>query len=1573
MKSNLFKNISVVIPIFNEGKNIPELIKRLNLALLKTKKSFELIFVDDNSNDDTDKIFEEFRNDPKIITIKKDGKRGKAFSLIQGFEKASGDIIVMIDGDLQYPPEALPEMIKALDTTDVVIANRKHYRDSAVRKLFSKTFRFVFGGALFGLNHDIQSGLKVFTREVFETVKFTPVSAWTFDLEFLHRAKQAGFSIHNFDIVFSKRKNGHSKVAFIKTTFEIGFNALCLRAKRIHPAHIPPKQEGTMLGAGIGYKKKKYITHTTISHQASALKTFTALQKLTILIIVVDVALGFYIRPLLTLQLVVAVLSLIYFLDVIFNLYLIGKSLSFPREIISSQEELDGLREQDLPMYTILCPLYREAQIIPQFLEAMSKLSYPREKLDIILLLEEDDKESIEQVGKINLPSYVRSLIVPHSIPKTKPKACNYGLAHARGEYLVIYDAEDIPDTMQLKKAYLGFGKVKEDVICLQAKLNYYNPHQNLLTRFFTAEYSLWFDVTLTGLQSIGTTIPLGGTSNHFRIENLRQVEGWDPFNVTEDADLGVRLFRKGYKTAMIDSTTLEEANSKVGNWFRQRSRWIKGYMQTYLVHTRHTALSLKGQKRHSLIFQLLIGGKIAFVLINPFLWVATFSYFALYAYVGPAIEALYPSVVFYIAVTSLVFGNFLFLYDYMIGLAKKGQWNLIKFVFLIPLYWLMISISAFIALYQLIFKPHYWEKTVHGFHLQTKRDVVVEAVIEVERESGIVFPAKIKDKLRLSLSKKHFVGAVFVLSMAVGSFLNFLYNVYLGRVLRLEDFALISLVGGLYSFVAIAAGSFGTTVGYKTGYLLGKKNEESAFFFWKKTRKKLLFTSLILGLLWIGVTPFLANFFREPNAYPLILFAPVIFVSLALAADRGFLSSKLGFGLLAILVIFEPALKLITSASLVWLNLGQWAYAAIPLSVFSAFILAWIFANSGKRNPDQKVVKDSKKFPKRFLFVAFVSGLSTVILLNIDVVLAKHYLSPADAGLYALVSLAGKMIFFLGSLATPFIIPLVSRNEGGNKDSKKVLNLTLAGVFALVVPGAITLGVFGDTIAPILFGTKILPVVSYFLPISFAMLCFSLSRVYIDYYLAKKHYTFSLAMLSLGLLQVFLIVSFHNSISSIVYVTSGVWASSLLLIITLHTFSEKVKIFENNVADFLGLFALTKKTDVLEEGRFRILILNWRDTRHKWAGGAESYVHELAKRWVREGNTVTLFCGNDSHCLRNEVVNGVNIVRRGGLYTVYLWGFLYYILKFRGKYDVIVDSENGLPFFAPLYVKAPVLLLIHHIHQEVFRRHLKFPLSAIARFLEGSLMPRVYRNNQVITVSQSSKDDILKLGLGKKNDVSIVYPGIESSLFKKEEKAKNPLFAYIGRLKPYKNVDVAIKAFAEVAGPCPEAQLLIIGEGETSTSLQGLTHELNIENNVTFTGRVSDVQKARLLARSWVVLQPSMIEGWGITVIEANAAGTPVIASDVNGLRDSVVNGQTGTLVPVKDVDAFAHAMMDFIVDAKYRKTLSDNAYSWSKNFSWDDSSKQFFLIVADSLRYSKIRSNRIQLAVSKLISIFL
>lgn len=715
--------VSIVIPTYNEKENIKELLLRLKSILGRGKEKFEIVVVDDHSTDGSWETLQKEKLNFPLRIFKKQGKKGKAYSLVEGFDKTLGDILVMIDGDLQYPPEAISPMLNALGNADLVVANRKNYHYSLVRKALSRIFRFAFGRLLFGLDCDIQSGLKAFRREVYQTVKFAPQSPWTFDLEFLHRTKEAGFRMINVDITFHPRKNGNSKIEFFRTTFEIGLNALLLKFKRIHPQLIAATNPESMLGAGVGYRRKKYVTHTTLPYHQSAIRGFLLWQKTAIYAVFLLLALGFYKNSLSTAIVLVAVLSVTYFLDVIFNLFLIIKSLKTPPEIAISKEELQKVDEKDLPIYSILCPLYKEAAVLPQFVEAIDELDWPKEKLDVILLLEEDDKETQEVASKLSLAKYIRTLIIPHAQPKTKPKACNLGLAHAKGEYVVIFDAEDRPEPDQLKKAYFAFKKVPKEVVCLQAKLNYYNPHQNLLTKLFTAEYSLWFDVTLTGLQSINTTIPLGGTSNHFRTADLVKLQGWDPFNVTEDADLGVRLFKAGYKTAMIDSTTYEEANSKVGNWLRQRSRWIKGYMQTYLVHMRDPIGFIKTNGFHAFIFQLVVGGKIAFMFINPFLWVATISYFAFYSLVGPTIEALYPPVVFYMAATSLVFGNFMFMYYYMIGCAKRNHWQVVKYVFLVPFYWLMVSFGATIALYQLVFKPHFWEKTIHGFHLAKAKE----------------------------------------------------------------------------------------------------------------------------------------------------------------------------------------------------------------------------------------------------------------------------------------------------------------------------------------------------------------------------------------------------------------------------------------------------------------------------------------------------------------------------------------------------------------------------------------------------------------------------------------------------------------------------------------------------------------------------------------------------------------------------------------------------------------------------------------------------------------------------------
>ena len=478
--------------------------------------------------------------------------------------------------------------------------------------------------------------------------------------------------------------------------------------------------KSSMLGAAYLHKDNEYVTHSTLHHSDSAIVTFTPIHALiAIAFIILSLLLLHFVGPLTFAILFVVALSLLYFTDLLFNLFIVFRSFQTSTEVDINKGDFHEYQDFEWPMYTIFCPLYKEAAVLGQFVDSIKNLDYPKNKLEVLLLMEEDDSESISAAEEIDLPAYIKVVVVPHSFPKTKPKAVNFGLSQAKGKYAVIYDAEDIVEPDQLKKAVIAFSKVDESIVCLQAKLNFYNARQNILTRLFTAEYSLWFDLILPGLQSISAPIPLGGTSNNFIVDKLNELEGWDPFNVTEDCDLGIRLWKNGYKTAVIDSTTWEEANSQVGNWFRQRSRWIKGYIQTILVqYKKPLTLVRENLNIHLFSFNLIVVGKVLSVFINPLMWLITLLYFASRTQFGSGIEALFPAQIYYIAVVSLVFGNFLYLYYMVLGMARRTYWDLIIYFPLIPLYWLMISAASWLALYQLIVKPHYWEKTVHGLHL---------------------------------------------------------------------------------------------------------------------------------------------------------------------------------------------------------------------------------------------------------------------------------------------------------------------------------------------------------------------------------------------------------------------------------------------------------------------------------------------------------------------------------------------------------------------------------------------------------------------------------------------------------------------------------------------------------------------------------------------------------------------------------------------------------------------------------------------------------------------------------------
>lgn len=377
------------------------------------------------------------------------------------------------------------------------------------------------------------------------------------------------------------------------------------------------------------------------------------------------------------------------------------------------RSDAPSIADAALPPYTILVPLYREAAVLPRLLRALGDLDYPVDRLQVLLLVEPDDAETRGALAGCEIAPPSDVLTVSDAPPRTKPKACNEGLAKATGEYAVVYDAEDRPEPDQLRKAVAAFASAQDDIGCFQARLNVYNARQNLVTRTFRLEYTLWFDVLLPALSRLNTVVPLGGTSNHFRTQTLRELGGWDAYNVAEDCDLGVRIRRAGLRVGLLDSTTYEEALCRVGIWLRQRSRWIKGYMQTFLVHTRDLIrLHRDLGPRRLWDFVMLVGVGPFLTLVNPVFWRMFWWYVVTKS---PVVDGLFPGVIGVVGALNLVVGNTAFIYVHMFAAVPRKDYDLVKYGLLAPVTWGLMSVAAWMALFELFFRPHYWHKTEHG------------------------------------------------------------------------------------------------------------------------------------------------------------------------------------------------------------------------------------------------------------------------------------------------------------------------------------------------------------------------------------------------------------------------------------------------------------------------------------------------------------------------------------------------------------------------------------------------------------------------------------------------------------------------------------------------------------------------------------------------------------------------------------------------------------------------------------------------------------------------------------------
>ncbi|MDD5331729.1 MAG: glycosyltransferase family 4 protein [Candidatus Nanoarchaeia archaeon] len=355
-----------------------------------------------------------------------------------------------------------------------------------------------------------------------------------------------------------------------------------------------------------------------------------------------------------------------------------------------------------------------------------------------------------------------------------------------------------------------------------------------------------------------------------------------------------------------------------------------------------------------------------------------------------------------------------------------------------------------------------------------------------------------------------------------------------------------------------------------------------------------------------------------------------------------------------------------------------------------------------------------------------------------------------------------------------------------------------------------------------------------------------------------------------------------------------------------------------------------------------KILLLNWRDIKNPDAGGAELYLHNLFTN-LAEKNEVYWYCSAFKRCKKKEKYDNINFIRNGTRVTVVFYAFFHYLFN---NYDFVVEAYNGVPWGTPMYIGKKKIGIFFHKLGDIYLKELGRGIGWFPRFFEKRIMKLIYKNMKFITISESSKEDFVKLGLNK-NKIEIVNPGVEYHGLKKEEKTKEPTICFVGRLNKYKSIPVLIKAMPLVLEKIKNAKLLIVGRGDKEEELKRLVKELKLENSVKFLGFIPNPELSKIYGSSWVLVNTSLKEGWGLTAIEASASGTVVINSNVPGLKETVKDDETGFLYEYGNVKELSEKIIKVLIDSKLRKRFEDNGIKFAKQFEWERSREKFGSII--------------------------
>jgi len=368
------------------------------------------------------------------------------------------------------------------------------------------------------------------------------------------------------------------------------------------------------------------------------------------------------------------------------------------------------------------------------------------------------------------------------------------------------------------------------------------------------------------------------------------------------------------------------------------------------------------------------------------------------------------------------------------------------------------------------------------------------------------------------------------------------------------------------------------------------------------------------------------------------------------------------------------------------------------------------------------------------------------------------------------------------------------------------------------------------------------------------------------------------------------------------------------------------------------------------------ILAINWQDIKNPYGGGAEVHFHEIFKRVTALGHNVTLLCCAYNGAMQEQEIDGIKIIRRGSrnLFN-YCVPAEYRKLRRQQHFDIVIDDINKIPFCTPLFVKEPIVAILHHFFgKSIYLETSLIPASYV--YLSEKLVPIIYKKIPFAVVSESTRQELLQQSV--RSQIELVPNAVDPALYgyKPQLRSKKPLIGYLGRVKKYKSVDQLLLAMPAVLSAVPDARLIIIGDGDYKKNLQDVASTLGIQEKVHFTGHVSHAEKVKLLNSLWLAVNPSPKEGWGLTVIEANACGVPVIAADSPGLRDSVINEETGILYPYGNIQLLIKQIIKLLKSQEKISKFSKNSLNWVNNFSWDESATKIIDIIKAAISH-KIR----------------